>query len=195
MKPQDTPEALLTEAGASRRLVGRYVMAEAKLQKLEAEARRTGAINVSLPEKGQIIIWWRAGDDFGYRSEPDEPPCRPWLERDEVLALLAEEPTESAAREPSGCECHIDFHKTGPTECDSDATIAMCPLHADAQETASERDRLRAVNADLLAALKTLLPLAWGWQEALAGDSEHDDELDIKILQRARAAIARAEAT
>src|SRR3972149_4742513 len=45
-----------TEAGAARRRAGRYVMAEAKLQRLENEARRVGAYTVSLADGRHITV-------------------------------------------------------------------------------------------------------------------------------------------
>ena len=95
--------ALLTEAGAARRRVGRYVMAEAKLRGLEDEARRVGAQTLSLADGRHITVlvaesdlrgnWSTAACAYRYEDESAAPPwegTRPWLERDEVLAILAE---------------------------------------------------------------------------------------------------------
>ena len=81
-----------------------------------------------------------------------------------------------------GCNGEISgHHPDGEPYIERTIDIGFCALHAAAP--------------DLLAALDRLMPLAWGWQEALAGDPDHDDDADIRVLEQGDAAIARAGET
>ena len=66
-------------------------------------------------------------------------------------------------------------------------SIANARLIAAAPETAAERDRLRAVNADLLAALNGMITLFNESGDVIETDAGH------RLCDAARAAIARAE--
>lgn len=70
-----------------------------------------------------------------------------------------------------------------------DYTLTCCPLHDAARETAAERDRLKAINADLLAALEELV-LAFHGLPIRPEDTS--DPVERLALDQARAAIRRA---
>jgi hypothetical protein len=71
----------------------------------------------------------------------------------------------------------------------ADECIANARLIAAAPETAAERDRLRAINADLLAALRNAVRIVDFYMKSLGVEPADIQE----SLAPARAAIARAE--
>ena len=70
---------------------------------------------------------------------------------------------------------------------ENETGAANARLIAAAPETAAERDRLREINAELLAALKELSDGMW------AGDGISNPAVPGHQVAKARAAIARAE--
>ena len=95
---------------------------------------------------------------------------KPWTVRDEQGAVIA--------------ICPI--YKLQGIERSRDELEANTKLIADSPKTAAERDRLKAVNAELLAAMNKILE----WTD---GTRPLGDELWLEMVEIARLAIAKAE--
>ena len=74
-------------------------------------------------------------------------------------------------------------HTQGQTE---EEVTAFLRLIAAAPETAAERDRLKAVNAELVVALRAVVAEYDSWM------GYNDDGFNVPTIEAARAAIAKA---
>jgi hypothetical protein len=110
-------------------------------------------------------------------------------ERTEQLKLREYAMTEAVA---SAIGCPEWFDRTG---CDGRGECYCLNAAQDVEKlSAKENERLRAVNADLLAALKELHEAVgrFGWAHCDPKPSERQRRADM--MNRARSAIAKAEA-